>query len=129
MDKWEEGRVGERTIRDYLEKKHYHYFQVDMMVFIKGHWHVVEVKYQEQFNKPPFDGHGLPKWQIEARLEFQKETGIRAVLFIVDKITGVIYWQFMDVLVAGQSFQTNGEKPRIIFPISSYNILNEGNNG
>lgn len=123
MDKWEMGRIGEKIIRDYLEKKHYHYFQVDMMVKINDKWHVLEVKHQDMFEKPPFDGHGLPPWQIEARLKFQEETDIRAVLFIVDKTTSVIYWQFMDVLISGEQFQTHGLKPRIIFPLDNYNIL------
>lgn len=124
VDPWEVGREGEKAIRDYLTAKHYHYFQVDMMVKIKEKWHVLEVKHQSAYTPPPFRGHGLPRWQIEARLKFQAETGIRAVLFIVDKDTKVIYWQYMDDLMAGVKFQTTGEKPRLIFPLESYRALN-----
>ena len=84
-----------------------------------------EIKHQECFKKPPFDGHGLPKWQIDARLKFQEDTGIRALLFIVDKMTSVIYWQYMDELIKGKSYQTSGKNPRIIFPLESYNILED----
>ena len=96
------------------------------MVFVKGKWQIWEIKHQERFEKPPFDGHGLPKWQIDARLKFQDDTGIRALLFIVDKKTGIIYWQYMDELIKGKAYQTNGKSPRIIFPIESYNILEDG---
>ena len=122
-DQREVGRDGEKTIRDYLKMKHYHYFQVDMMVKIRDKWYTLEVKHQSVFTPPPFKGHGLPAWQIEARLGFQEETGIRATLFVVDKDTGIIYWQYMDVLMDGDKFQTSGDKPRLIFPIENYHVL------
>jgi hypothetical protein len=123
MDKYLEGLEGEKIIRDYFINKKIHFFQVDLMAKLKNKWNVIEVKHQEPFEPPPFKGHGLPKWQIDARLQFQNETGIRALLFIRDKITEIIYWQYMDKLMEGNKFQTNGMKPRIIFPIENYNIL------
>jgi hypothetical protein len=120
-----EGWNGESIIREYLTKKGIHHLQADLMVFIKGNWQIWEIKHQECFKKPPFDGHGLPKWQIDARLKFQEDTGIRALLFIVDKMTSVIYWQYMDELIKGKSYQTSGNNPRIIFPLESYNILED----
>jgi len=123
VDKILEGLEGEKIIRDYFINKKLHFFQVDLIVKIKNKWHLVEIKHQEVYEPPPFRGHGLPKWQIDARLEFQKEMNIRAILFIIDKMTKIIYWQYMDVLMVGNKFQTNGLKPRIIFPLESYNIL------
>lgn len=123
MDKYLEGLEGEKIIRDYFINKKIHFFQVDLMAKLKNKWNVIEVKHQEPFEPPPFKGHGLPKWQIDARLQFQNETGIRALLFIRDKITEIIYWQYMDKLMEGNKFQTNGMNPRIIFPIENYNIL------
>jgi len=120
-----EGWEGESIIRAYLSKRHILHLQADLMVFVKGKWQIWEIKHQERFEKPPFDGHGLPKWQIDARLKFQDDTGIRALLFIVDKKTGIIYWQYMDELIKGKAYQTNGKSPRIIFPIESYNILED----
>ena len=118
-----EGFGGEKIVRDFLKVKKIHFFQVDLMAKIKDKWNVIEVKHQEAFEPPPFKGHGLPKWQIDARLNFQNETGIRALLFVRDKITKVIYWQYMDKLMEGIQYQTNGLKPRIIFPLTNYNIL------
>lgn len=123
MDKYLEGLEGEKIIRDYFINKKIHFFQVDLMAKFKDKWNVIEVKHQEPFEPPPFKGHGLPKWQIDARLQFQNETGIRALLFITDKVTNIIYWQYMDKLMEGNKFQTNGAKPRIIFPLENYNIL------
>lgn len=118
-----EGFEGEKIIRDFFISKKVHFFQVDLMAKLKDKWNVIEVKHQEVFTPPPFEGHGLPKWQIDARLNFQKETGIRALLFINDKITKVMYWQYMDKLMEGKKFQTTGKKPRLIFPLESYNVF------
>ena len=118
-----DGWNGEEKIRSLLRQKGIHHLQADLLVKVKGKWQIYEIKHQEPFESPPFDGHGLPKWQIDARLNFQKETGIRALLFVVDKKTGDVYWQYMDELIKGKSYQTAGTKPRIIFPLDSYNIL------
>ena len=40
---------------------------------------------------------------------------------IVDKKTKIIYWQFMDVLEKGDSFQTKSANPRLIFHLVSFN--------
>jgi hypothetical protein len=118
-----EGFEGEGVIRDYLKSKKLNFFQVDLMVKLRNKWHLIEVKHQEAFDPPPFKGHGLPKWQIEARLKFQEETGIRAMLFIVDKGTNLIYWNYLDDLMKGQYHETNGRSPRVIFPITNYKLL------
>ncbi len=125
LQKYIEGLKGEKVIRDYFIKNKINFFQVDLMANIDNQWHVIEVKRQEIFNPPPFYGHGLPKWQIEARLKFQEQTGIYAILYIVDKITGVIYFQYMDLLLKGKQFQTTGLNPRIIFPLENFEILEQ----
>ena len=118
-----EGFEGEKIIRDFLKVKKIHFFQVDLMAKIKDKWNVIEVKHQEAFEPPPFKGHGLPKWQIDARLKFQEETGIDAILYVIDKQTNIIYYQYMDLLLKGKQFQTNGLKPRIIFTLENFEIL------
>ena len=123
IQKYIEGLKGEKVIRDYFIKNKVNFFQVDLMANIDNQWHVIEVKRQDVFTPPPFFGHGLPKWQIDARLKFQDETGIYAILYIVDKTINVIYFQYMDLLLKGKQFQTNGLNPRIIFPIENFEIL------
>ena len=120
---WDVGFEGENKIRSIFEKNHIHYLQADMLAEINGKWHIIEVKHQDKFTPPPFYGHGLPRWQVDARLDLENKTGIIALLFIVDKETNIIYWQYMNKLMKGKFYQTNGTKPRIIFPIESYNIL------
>ncbi len=121
---FEIGFEGEKVIREYLTSKNIKYFQADILAKVKEKWYLIEVKKQEAFEPPPFKGHGLPAWQMEARLKFQEETGIRTMLFVIDKKTNVIYWQYMDILKAGKSTQTSGKYPRIIFPIDNYKVLN-----
>lgn len=123
LDSWEEGRKGETIVRDYLANNGHRFFQADLMVNDSNGWYVAEVKNQEMFESPPFDGHGLPRRQIEDRLKFQEDTGIRAMLYIVEKNTNVIYWQFMDKLYVGESFETKGKKPRMIFPLKNFHKI------
>jgi len=125
LHKYIEGLKGEKIIRDYFIKNNIPFFQVDLMAKIDNQWNVIEVKRQEVFTPPPFLGHGLPEWQIKARLKFQAETDIYAILYIVDKITGVIYFQYMDLLLKGKQFQTKGMNPRIIFPLENFEILEQ----
>lgn len=121
-DKITRGWEGETIIRKILSSKGIRYMQADLLVKIEGGWQIWEVKRQEPFEPPPFYGHGLPRWQINARLKFQEDTGIRAVLCIVDSKVGTIYWQHMDRLIQGPSYQTTGRNPRLIFPLESYYV-------
>ena len=122
-ERLEEGLEGEKVIRDFLIKKGIQFFQADLIFKRNKKWYLGEVKHQEIFEPPPFYGHGLPLWQVETRLNFQEEKGIRVILFIVDKKTNIIYWQFMDILIKRKYFQTNGKSPRMIFPLESFKIL------
>lgn len=125
MNNWERGRYGESKIRDLLKKHKFTFMQADILAKINDEWRIFEVKYQEKFEPPPFEGHGLPRWQVDARLKFQNETGIKAMLYIVDNPSEVIYWQYLDKLMDGETYQTNGANPRIIFPLSSFNQFKE----
>ena len=129
MSNWELGRYGESKVRDLLKRYKYPFMQADILAKIKGEWRILEVKYQEKYTAPPFDGHGLPRWQVDARLRFQGDTGIRAMLYVVDNPSDVIYWQYLDELINGESHQTDGAKPRIIFPLDNFNRYEGGRNG
>lgn len=128
MNNWERGRYGESKVRGLLKRYGYHFMQADILAKIKGEWRILEVKYQEKFEPPPFEGHGLPRWQVDARLRFQEETGIKAMLYVVDNPSDIIYWQYLDELMKGETYQTNGSKPRIIFPLNSFNQYKEDDN-
>ena len=115
-----EGIAGEQKVRKYIHDAGFNYFQVDLIIKHKGIYLLAEIKHQEMFKAPPFDGHGLPKWQVLARIEFQKITNIRACLFIVDKETNVLYFQYLDELEKGKKHYTNGKSPRVVYPLESF---------
>jgi hypothetical protein len=127
IDRIIEGLQGEEIIRNYFIKNKIKHMQVDLIICGKdGKYKLIEIKHQEIFTKGfncNFDGHGLPVWQIEARLEFQQKTGIEAWLFIIDKKTKIIYFQSFNKLMENEFYDTHGEKPRRIFNISSFLIL------
>lgn len=83
-------------------------------------WFVFEAKHQERYTPPPFEGHGLPLWQAKARLRFQDETNVKAVLMIFEKNTGEVFVQRLDKLEQGKYFDTKGAKPRRIYKLDSF---------
>ena len=87
-----EGLVGEGIIREYFKQNKIKHMQVDLIFKSKNQWCLAEIKYQESFKAPPFNGHGLPPWQINDRILFHNETGIVPYLFIVDKEDKIIYY-------------------------------------
>lgn len=132
-----EGLDGENVIRRYLESKGIKYIQADLIFKGKDKYILAEVKHQEIFEKSkykydkggfeniPFDGHGLPPWQVEARIKFCKELDMIPYLFVVDKKTNIIYHESLIVLKTKENRLTKGGK-RIIFNIESFKILNNG---
>lgn len=118
-----EGMEGEKHCREYLKSKRHKFFQADLIsICPAGKYYLWEVKHQARFKAPPFDGHGLPMWQAQARLKFYNDTGIRPILYVLDKETNEVFVQFIDVLFAGQRFSTRNNK-RVIFPIESFEVI------
>lgn len=92
-------------------------FEGDRLFKVGDRWYLLEVKYKERFQPPPFWGHGLDKIGADLRLQFYQDTGIRP-LFLVFDPDGDYYWQWLDVLVNGEYFTTrNGI---LIFPIHKF---------
>lgn len=116
-----EGRYGEMIGREWLKNHGYQVFQCDWIAENEtGQYFTIECKYQDKFLSPPFDGHGLPLWQIKARLKFQQRHGVRALLLIIDKTTHEIIWQYLDILEEGKHFDTQGDFPRRVYPLTSF---------
>ena len=114
----EQGIEGERWFIEKMIEKGIPVFQPDAITLENGKYIINEIKRQSYFKKPPFDGHGLPKWQIEARIKFWKTTGIRVRLLIKDN--NIIYYQWLDILEEGEYFDTQGNKKRRIYPLISF---------
>lgn len=118
------GRYAEKMSRIFLKKMGYQIFQADWIAHKDNdNYILVEVKHQEIFEPPPFRGHGLPLWQVKARLKFQKETGVVAILLILDMLTKKWYWQRLDRLESGEYFDTIGLSPRRIYKLNNFEVF------
>jgi hypothetical protein len=114
------GFGGEDTVRDWFIKQKIPFMQVDIMFKYKGSWCLGEIKTQEIYTAPPYDGHGLPKWQIDRRMEFFRDTGVKPYLIVYDLKEKCLYIESFENLLNGEHFQTKGKKPRTIFNIESF---------
>lgn len=119
-----DGIIGEQKLFNLLKKQGFKFFQPDAIGFKDGCYYVFEAKQQERFTPPPFEGHGLPRWQVSARLKFQKETKIPCVLVVFDKETKEVFWQRLDKLNKSKNFvDTHGAKPRRIYNLEEFKKL------
>lgn len=118
-DKIKIGFEGEEIVRNWIKTKKYKFCQIDIAFKSDGRWFLGEVKAQEKFKAPPFDGHGLPEWQIKTRLELYNDTGITPFLFVYDLDEKCLYIQSMIKLFNGEKFVTKNTK-RMIFPLESF---------
>lgn len=120
LDKIKEGFLGEQIVRDYLIAQDDCFFgQLDMIANIKKQWYSIEVKHQEMFTSPPFDGHGLPVWQVKTRMQLHKDTGVIPLFFVLDKQTKVLMYNSLINLEKGRKFKT-GKKSRVVYPIENF---------
>ncbi len=100
-------------------------FQADWLIYYKNAWIVVEVKHKEMFTAGrniPFDGHGLPPYQVEARNAFYRDTGIPCLLLVIDKGVGdprYVYFQFLHKLEKGR-WKDTSINPCRIYDIQSF---------
>lgn len=118
------GFEGESVIREDLARKRVFHFQADLIVKQRdGNFCLYEIKHQEMFRAPPFDGHGLPEVQVRMRMEFEKHTGIKIVLVINCMTSKKIYWQYLKKLQSGEKYIT-GIKKRVIYPMKNFRVWN-----
>lgn len=122
------GMPGEIIIRDLLKGKKHKIGQIDLISISPDNIvYLWEIKYQDRFEAPPFDGHGLPPWQIEFRLKVAKITGMVPMLVIVEptldeRNNRTIYYQRMDYLMKlpeSMKFTTHTGN-RIIFSLDAF---------
>lgn len=114
------GFKGEEIVRNYLKKKKVKFMQIDLMFVFNKTWYLGEIKSQEKFKAPPYDGHGLPEWQINDRIGFYNDTKIIPYLIVYDLEEECLYVNDLLTLLSGEYFKTKGDKPRIIFNIKSF---------
>jgi hypothetical protein len=125
IEQIKKGFEGEELIRKIFIEKKIKFMQVDIMFKRHNKWCLGEIKTQEKFKSPPFDGHGLPQWQIDRRIEFYKDTGIIPYLIVLDKIDNCIYIQSLLKLMGLKKdiYKTKGNSPRTIFKIDNFDKM------
>lgn len=114
------GFDGEEIVRNWFIKQKIPFMQIDIMFKYQNKWCLGEIKSQEKFKAPPFDGHGLPEWQIKKRIEFQNDTKVIAYLIIYDLEDKCLYIESLNKLLKGDYFKTKGLKPRVVFNINTF---------
>ena len=120
LENLRKGFEGEEEVRKFFRSKGIKHMQVDLIFKYDGKYCLAEVKSQEKFLAPPFDGHGLPQWQIDDRVKFYNSTGIEPFLIVKDPHDECLYIQSIIKLLEGSKFSTKGSKPRVIFHIDSF---------
>lgn len=112
------GIHGEAVIRDMFKEKKIPFMQIDMLWYWQNCWNSAEVKAQSRYVNP--DGHGMPLWQVESRLELYNATGIVPWLFVVEKDTGQIFYQRINVLEDKGRLTVTAKNKRVIWPIQNF---------
>lgn len=118
------GLEGESVVRQLLKNSNIRYFQVDVVAGEDNF--IIEIKHQEMFKKGsncPFDGHGLPIWQVRDRVSFCKKHNLIPILIVVDLETDIIYYNSLLELEKGHKYITKKSK-RVIYPIENFYKLN-----
>ena len=123
MGMQQEGIDGEQMLSRYLKSKGIHHLQGDAIALEDGKYILYEVKNKGGiFKPPPFYGHGLEVYQVKARMDFYKATGVRCKFIVFDNENKKILSQWLDILEAGEHFDTkHGIR---IYPVENFDIEN-----
>jgi hypothetical protein len=133
IKKLKQGFLGESIVRQLLKDCKQQFGQIDLISFDKktNKIYMFEVKYQERFKAPPFDGHGLPPYQFDFRLKIANLTGMIPFFIIIEpeidlKGEQLMFYKNMNILNSlsnDRKFITGGEKKRLIFHIDSFDKM------
>lgn len=128
IDKIKQGIEGEYLIKKFLISENHETTQVDLISYAPdGKFYLIEIKNQERFKGPPFDGHGLHPKQFEKKLWFAKKLNVRPLLIIIEPnedIFGLknMFYQDMEILnnLPNSEKFTTKTGQRIIYHISAF---------
>lgn len=119
------GEEAWQEAREFLDRFGWQLQQIDWLGKRDGEWVKFEIKCQEPFEPPPFEGHGLPRWQVNSSNELLKDKNIRTYMIVKDLKSKKWLGQFLDVLEKGEFFDTHGDKPRRIYTINNFELVGE----
>lgn len=119
-------RALRRTLRRRVEEGRLHavvFPDAVVVPFLGARPFCVDLKSQERFVAPPFDGHGLPVLQADEYDALRIATGIDTLLVIWEPNGGSQWHARLSDCVNGEAFETAGSHkyPRRIFPIGAFN--------
>lgn len=129
-DKFKQGFDGEAIVRQLLKDCKHQYGQIDLISYdkVSKKLFMYEIKHQQRFNAPPFDGHGLPPYQFNFRLKIARLTGMIPFLIIIEPEIDLkgeqnMFYQNMFTLESlgeDKKFTTEGDKKRLVFRIDTF---------
>lgn len=129
-EKFKQGFDGESIVRQLLKDCKHQYGQIDLISYdkVSKKLFMYEIKHQQRFKAPPFDGHGLPPYQFNFRLKIAKLTGMIPFLIIIEPEIDLkgeqnMFYQNMFTLESlgeDKKFTTEGDKKRLVFRIDTF---------
>ena len=129
-DKFKQGFDGEAIVRQLLKDCKHQYGQIDLISYdkVSKKLFMYEIKHQQRFKAPPFDGHGLPPYQFNFRLKIARLTGMIPFLIIIEPEIDLkgeqnMFYQNMftlESLSEDKKFTTEGDKKRLVFRIDTF---------
>jgi hypothetical protein len=112
-----EGIEGEKKAREWLLVHGYNNIQqFDWFVKTRGKYFIIECKWRELFEPPPFQGTGLDIKQIERRRQIYIDLDIETILLVFTKCE-IYYQKLFSVLEKTEYYDTKNK-------IRIYNISN-----
>jgi hypothetical protein len=129
-EKFKQGFDGESIVRQLLKDCKHQYGQIDLISYdkVSKKLFMYEIKHQQRFKAPPFDGHGLPPYQFNFRLKIARLTGMIPFLIIIEPEIDLkgeqnMFYQNMftlESLSEDKKFTTEGDKKRLVFRIDTF---------
>jgi hypothetical protein len=113
-----DGIEAEKKARLLLKERGWLVQQIDWIGKKDDKWVIFEIKQRELYTPPPFLGTGLDKSQLFLRNELLKDLGLRTMLIVFVKNTKDVYCQYIDILEAGEHFDTKNNIR--IYPIKNF---------
>lgn len=125
-----DGIAGERAARTFIKRvcrPSGVLLQADWLFEDNDRLYIVECKHQEHFEAPPFDGHGLPRHQVRARMYLWRKYDIRTMFLVFEKYMKGGYVQWLDILEERPEFihDTHGRRPRRIYSLEAFDCIDD----
>jgi hypothetical protein len=99
--------------------------QADWLFKVNDQWCASEIKNKKAFrsNKTDFVGQGLNIKQLESRLAFQKDTGIRCLFVCFEPGSKYVHIQWLDTLNKTPDKLIFGQSGIVIFNLKHFRTL------